>query len=194
MKDVTSRGPAYFTAGARRYSAAAQALHWISAALIFAVVPLGWIFAEFKKPLGGPAIYSSLHKTLGLIVLALILVRLVWRLTHRPPALPVRMADWEKATAIATHWLLYFIFIAMPVSGYVDSSGGTHPISVLGLFDVPKIPVSHAMGELAGEIHVLGQFAVYALVLLHIGATVWHLTVSRDAILDRMLPRQINSD
>ncbi|MGD0633874.1 MAG: cytochrome b [Beijerinckiaceae bacterium] len=194
MKDVTSRGAVYFTVGARRYSATARTLHWLTAALIFTVVPLGWIFAEFRKPVGGAALYASLHKTLGLIVLALILARLVWRLAHRPPALPVRMADWEKATAIASHWLLYFIFIAMPVSGYVASAGGTHPISVLGFFEVPKIPVSHAVGEAAEDIHVLGQFAVYLLVILHIGATAWHFAVSRDAILDRMLPRQINAD
>ncbi|MDR3463620.1 MAG: cytochrome b [Beijerinckiaceae bacterium] len=194
MKDVTLRGAVYFTAGARRYDATARTLHWLTAMVIFAVVPLGWIFAEFKKPLGGAALYASLHKTLGLIVLALIVARLVWRVIHQPPALPARQAEWEKVAAVASHWLLYFIFIAMPLSGYIDSSASTHPISVLGFFDVPKIPVSHAVGEAAEQVHVLGQFAVYLLVILHIGATAWHLLVRRDAILDRMLPRQTNAD
>lgn len=194
MKDVTSRAKAYFTVGARRYDGMAQAFHWVSALLIFAVVPFGWIFTEFKKPLGGNALYASLHKTTGLVILTLIILRLVWRITHQPPALPGRMAEWEKAVAVASHWLLYLIFIVMPVSGYVMSSASNHPISFLGFFDVPKIPVSHATGEAAEQIHLLGQYAVYALVILHIFATAWHLAVTKDAIINRMLPRQINAD
>jgi cytochrome b561 len=194
MKDITSRAATFFTAGHRRYTATARALHWITTLLIFVIVPLGWVLGEFKKPPGGVAIWASLHKSLGLIVLALVIARLAWRAANPPPPLPPRMADWEKVVSIISHWLLYAVFLSMPISGYIMSSGGDHPISFLGLFDVPKLAVGHDVMNAAGAIHLLGQFAVYALVLLHISATAWHLAVRRDGILDRMLPRQINAE
>jgi cytochrome b561 len=194
MKDITSRAATFLTAGQRRYTATARAFHWITALLIFAIVPIGWVFAEFKKPPGGVAIWASLHKSLGLIVLVLVIVRIAWRAANPPPPLPIRMADWEKIASIISHWLLYAVILLMPISGYVMSSGGDHPISFLGLFDVPKLAVGHEVTNAAGAVHLLGQFAVYALVLLHIWATVWHLVVRRDGILDRMLPRQINAE
>ena len=194
MKDITARVAPYFTAGPRRYTTAARTFHWISALFIFAVVPIGWIFAEFKKPLGGPEIYASLHKTLGLVILALIVVRLGYRAMNPPPAQQGRMAAWERALAGASHWLLYLIFLVMPVSGYVMSSGSKHPISILGLFDFPKLPVTKDIAGTAAQIHILCQWAVYAVVLLHVAATIWHLVVRRDAILDRMLPRQVNAE
>ncbi|WP_158811591.1 cytochrome b [Beijerinckia sp. L45] len=194
MKDITARVAPYFTAGTRRYTPAARAFHWISALLIFTVVPLGWIFAEFKKPPGGPDLYASLHKTLGLVILAVILARLAYRAMNPPPAQPGRMAAWERVSAAISHWLLYFIFLAMPISGYVMSSGSKRPISILGLFDFPKLPMTTDIAETAKQIHILGQWAVYAVVLIHVAATVWHLAVRRDAILDRMLPRQVNAE
>ena len=82
----------------------------------------------------------------------------------------------------------------MPVSGYIMSSGGKYPISILGLFDFPKLPVGPARGEIAAVIHVYAQFAVYALIVLHLAGTAWHLFVRRDALLDRMLPRQVHAE
>ena len=78
----------------------------------------------------------------------------------------------------------------MPVSGYVMSAGGPYPISILGLFAFPKLPVGPAQGEVAAVVHVYGQFAIYALIVLHLAGTAWHLFVRRDGVLDRMLPRQ----
>jgi cytochrome b561 len=194
MKDITARVAPYFTAGTRRYSPTAQALHWVSALLIFTVVPAGWIFAEFKTPPGGGDLYASLHKTLGLTILALIVARLVYRATNPPPALPGRMAAWEQVSAMVSHWLLYIIFLAMPVSGYIQSSASKKPISILGLFDFPKLPMTREIADTAKAIHIWGQWAVYAVVLLHVAATVWHLGVRRDAILDRMMPRQAHAE
>ncbi len=194
MKDITARAVPVLTAGARRYDPAARAFHWLTALLVFAIVPLGWLFAEFKHPPGGPEAYASLHKTLGLVVLLLILARLAYRALNPPPPLPGRLAEWERVLAAASHWLLYLAFLAMPVSGYLLSSSGKRPIDVLGLFEIPKLPVGTASGEIAKQVHLIGQWAVYALVLTHVAATAWHLAVRRDAILDRMLPRQIHAE
>ena len=149
----------------------------------------------FTAPIPGtPGDYASLHKTIGLVIFAIVAARIAYRVANPPPALPGRMPGWERAAAVASHWLLYAILIVMPVSGYIMSSAGDHPISILGLFDVPKLPVSKAVGGNAKAIHLYVQFAVYALIVLHVFATAWHLMVRRDAVLDRMLPRQANAD
>ncbi len=204
MKNVTNFSSVQYDPVVRagRYKAGAQAFHWITALLMFAVIPLGWIFAEFKTkngafeaPIPGtPGDYASLHKTIGLLIFAIVAARIVFRAVNPPPALPGRMPGWEKGLSVASHWLLYAILIVMPVSGYIMSSAGDRPISILGLFDFPKLPVSKAVGGNAKDIHIYVQFAVYALIALHVLATAWHLMVRRDAILDRMLPRQANAD
>ena len=205
MKDITRMTSTLYGTGSRRYTSAARSFHWITALIIFAIVPLGWIFAEFKTqpdnksvfeaPIpGSPADYSSLHKTLGLLIIAIVVARIAYRIANPPPALPGRMAEWEKVFASASHWLLYAILIVMPVSGYIMSSGGKYPISIVGLFDFPKLPVGREAAETAKSIHLYAQYALYGLVILHVFATVWHLVVRRDGILDRMLPRQANAD
>ena len=189
----------------RRYTAGARWFHWLTALLMFTVIPLGWVFGAFKtKPgqpdtfvapfPGTPADYASVHKTVGLVILALVAARVAYRLFNPPPALPGRVGVAERGLAHATHWLLYAVLIAMPVSGYVMSSGGKYPISVLGLFDVPKLPVGPATEGIAKAVHNYTQFALYALIILHLAGTAWHLFVRRDAILDRMLPRQIHAE
>ena len=205
MKDVTQNASVLYGTGSRRYEPGAQWFHWITAALMFAIIPLGWIFAEFKtegKPPTGfeapfpgtPFAYASVHKTLGLILFALVAARIAYRIANPPPALPGRMNEAMRLLSHASHWLLYAILIVMPVSGYVMSSAGKNPISIFGLFDFPKLPVSHDTGETAKAIHLYVQWAVYALILLHLAATAWHTFARRDAILDRMLPRPANAE
>ena len=205
MKDVTGFSSVLYGTGSRRYTAGARAFHWITALLMFAVIPLGWIFAEFKTKTGEPDVfqapfpgtpadYTSLHKTIGLTIFAIVVARIGYRVMNPPPALPGRMAVWERGLSHVSHWLLYAILIIMPVSGYIMSSASTHPISIVGLFDFPKLPVSKAVGGTAHAIHVYLQWAVYALIALHVLATAWHLFARRDAILDRMLPRQSNAE
>ena len=204
MKDVTRSSSMLYATGSRRYTAGARTFHWITALLMFAVIPLGWVFAEFKTnqtktafeaPFpGSPADYASVHKTIGLAIFAIVVARILYRIFNPPPALPGKMADWEKLISHASHWLLYAVMIVMPVSGYIMSSAGKYPISILGLFDFPKLPIGKDAGKTANAIHVYAQWLVYALIGLHVFATAWHLAVRRDAILDRMLPRQANAE
>ena len=205
MKDITGLSSVLYGTGSRRYTPGAQWFHWITAALMFTLIPLGWIFGEFKTkgnpptsfeaPFPGtPFAYASVHKTLGLVLFTLVVARILYRIANPPPALPGRMGDAQKLLSHASHWLLYAILLVMPISGYILSSAGKHPISLLGLADFPKLPVSKAVGDTAESIHLYTQWAVYALILLHIAATAWHTFVRRDAILDRMLPRQANAE
>jgi cytochrome b561 len=188
----------------RRYSAGARWFHWITVVLIFTVIPLGWIFGAFKtKPEhpdqyvapfpGTPNDYAAGHMTIGLLILAVVLARILYRLSNASPPAPERWAGWETWLARGTHWLLYAVLIIMPVSGYIMSAGDKPPISFLGLFDVPKAPITPAQGKSAAVVHVLVmQFVLYALIVLHLAGTAWHLFVRRDGILSRMLPRQDN--
>lgn len=189
------------TGDARRYSLAARWFHWVTALLMFTVIPLGWIFGAFKtKPdhpdsyvapfPGTPADYASAHMSVGLILFAIVALRILYRVFNPPPRLPGRMAGAEKALAHLTHWLLYAILIIMPVSGYLMAAGDKPPVVFLGLIDVPKLPLSPSQGFAAAVVHVLTQFAVYALIGLHLAGTAWHLFVRRDDLLSRMLPAQ----
>ncbi len=190
---------------ARRYTVGARWFHWMTTLLMFAIIPLGWIFAEFKTmkdnknvfeaPIpGSPADYASLHKTLGLIVLAIVAARIIYRIVNRPPPLPGRLPAVEKGLAHATHWLLYLVLLVMPISGYIMSSAGDHPISIFWLFDFPKLPISKEQGKIANGIHIYVQFVVYALVVLHLAGVAVSLFLRRDDILGRMLPRQSNAE
>ena len=99
----------------------------------------------------------------------------------------------EAGLAHLTHWLIYLVLLVMPISGYIMSSGGSHPISIFGLFDFPKLPgISKQVEKTAAIIHLSAQWAVYALVILHVAGVCWHLFVRRDDLLGRMLPRQAN--
>ncbi len=189
----------------KRYKLSARWFHWVTTLLIFIIIPLGWIFAEFKTvkgnrnvfeaPIpGSPADYASVHKTLGLLVLAIVAARIVYRLFNRPPTLPGRMPALEKGLAHATHWLLYLVLLVMPISGYIMSSASDHPISIFGVFDFPKLPIPKAQGEVANRIHIYGQFVIYALIVLHLAGVSVSLFLQRDNVLGRMLPRQANVD
>ncbi len=102
-----------------RYTASAQGLHWVSAALMLAVLVLAWVMESPPNGDASRATVVMLHKSVGLTILALTAARLVWRAIHPPPP-AVRWAAWEAAAATASHWLLYLVLLAMPISGYSD--------------------------------------------------------------------------
>lgn len=204
MTDYSS-WPIVLPTETRRYNVGARWFHWLTTGLIFIIIPLGWIFAEFKTmkdnknvfeaPIpGSPADYASMHKTLGLIVLAIVALRIAYRIVNRPPPLPGRLPAVEKGLAHATHWLLYLLLLAMPISGYIMSSASDHPISIFGLFDFPKLPIPKEQGKIANKIHIYAQFAVYFLVALHLAGVAVSLFLRRDNVLGRMLPRQANAE
>ena len=113
-----------------RYSAGARWFHWITAALMFTVIPLGWIFGAFKTKPGNPEVfvapfpgtpedYAAGHMTIGLVLFATVGARIIYRTFNAPPVLPNDMAVWERRLAHLTHWLIYAALIIMPVSGYI---------------------------------------------------------------------------
>lgn len=173
-----------------RYTVVAQALHWLTAAFVFAVLPLAWVAEALPKGADKSTIFV-LHRSVGLTILLLIAARLLWRSRHPAPSQSASEGGVLAVIGSMNHWLLYFIFAAMPVSGYLMSGNGK-PVSYFGLFELPGFAKDAALDQLATTLHLAGQWAVYALVSLHVLATVWHVAVKRDGLLGRMLPAQDN--
>lgn len=184
----------------KAYTPVAIALHWVLAIAIISMVFMGWYMEDLREQLltGGPATIAevqslyNLHKTVGLIILALSLFRLVWRLTHPGPGLPEGMKAWEKHLATATHWLFYVLIIGLPIGGWMASSASPFPSYLFNNPElaIPRLPVPQETGfeEAMGSAHGAGAWAILLLTALHIGAALKHQFIDRDNLLARMIP------
>jgi len=173
-----------------RYSATAQWLHWITALLILATIPIAWQMVEMKPGIPVRTVYFTAHKSIGVTILVLALARLIWRSRHPVPSIPAGWPRWVVLTAKTNHVLLYVLLLGMPASGYLRSATDGHGISYLGLFNLPHLPPDDSVSRLALAVHHALQWPLYALVVLHVLGTAWHVVVRRDGALDRMLPPQ----
>lgn len=175
--------------GNERYTRTAIVLHWIVALGVLANIALAWIwpFGDTHPALGEyvrPMIDK--HKAIGLTVLGLALLRLLWRIGHKPPAYPISYRAWERITSHIVHWGLYFVIFAMPITGYVMDSAfkdaAAHPITWFGLFEIPRLgfimnlpPASKIwVHDTFGAAHGLIAWLVYALVFLHVAGALKH--------------------
>lgn len=173
-----------------RYSNTAVAFHWITVAFVLWQAYLGFCFA-LSEP--GPARDEVFiwHKTVGVVILLLVLARLVYRLKNRPPPFPPELPDWERVAAVWNHRLFYILLIAMPIVGFVAVSGYANgpTTPLLGGIEVAVIPgVSKETGDLAGEVHKYAAFLLVGLILLHVAAALKHQFVDRWRGSARMPP------
>jgi cytochrome b561 len=182
------------TSGIRRYTPLAQGLHWFTALCMLAILPIGWVMMRMPDTDPARNTWFTAHKSLGITILALTILRILWRAISPPPILPGTLAKWERQLATITHWLLYFILFAMPISGYLLSAAVHYPINFFWIFQLPLIPENKPLSEAAAKVHLTMQWLVYALIALHVLGAAWHVFLRRDGLLDRMLPRQINAD
>src|SRR5579875_2981646 len=168
----------------RRYNATAQLLHWVVALLMFLIVPIAWVMVNMGHAAPVRGLLYMLHKSLGVTILLIVAFRLFWRATHPAPPLPGHLARVQAGFAFASHWLLYLVLLGMPISGYLLSYAGGHPFPFVGTFQVPSVvPKDAALSHAAHWVHVaIGQWLLYALVVLHIAATVFHIAVQRDRV------------
>jgi cytochrome b561 len=138
----------------------------------------------------------QLHKSIGITVLLLVVVRVLWRFTHRPPPLPSETTRVEAGAAHGLHWLLYVFMIGMPLTGWavVSSSPFNLPTVLFNLVPWPDLPVLPGLANKAAVSHALawvhayGSWSLIALLAVHIGAALRHHFVKRDPILARMVP------
>jgi len=172
-----------------RYSATNQALHWTTALLMFALLPVAWIVDALPEDTPKFLFWLDVHKTLGLMVLFLTLFRLCWRLRDQPPALPRSMPRLNKRVAHGVYLLLFIVMIGMPVSGYIWSTGHGYDVDFMGLIQMPRLAWNNkGLGDLAKSAHVWGRWLVYGVISLHLLGVVYHVLFRADGLLGRMLP------
>lgn len=181
----------------RRYDAIAMTIHWLTALAIAAQLVMGWSMTSMKP---GSYLQFSLyqwHKSIGMTVLALSIVRLLWRLAHRPPPMPAKMPVWERRLANLVHAALYLLLIALPLSGWavVSASPFNIPTVLYGVLPLPHIPwLADLPDKRAAEsalklVHKLAGLTLVTLLAGHVGAALRHHYRLHDDVLTRMLPR-----
>jgi len=175
----------------QRWGAVSQSLHWLIALLILALAVSGLTMIELPRTPKYFWVYT-MHKSLGISVLALLPVRLIWRVWAGAPRPVAGTPTWQHAVANLTHWLLYALLLAVPMSGWVyDSATSLRPFRWFGWIEMPKLVAQNdALSEAAGNAHGVLFLLLIALVLAHAGAAFWHHLIQRDATLTRMLPRR----
>ena len=173
------------------YTLTAQALHWLTVLLMLMILPVAWVMMSLPKGSEQDSM-MVFHRSLGVTIFAVVVLRLAWRSTHPAPPSPSGAPRVTELISQVTYWLLYALLLLMPITGYLQSADDK-PVSYLGLFNLPELPRNKPLGHLAQVLHLAGQWGIYALVGLHVGATVWHVAIRRDGLLSRMIPPQDRS-
>jgi cytochrome b561 len=170
-----------------RYGSVAQFLHWGILTLLVIQVTLGTIAHEL--PVGFERlVMMSRHKSLGITILAIAVLRLIWRFSDRPPP-PLPMPRWQRVAANLNHWALYVLLFALPLTGWLTSSAANRPVSWWGLLQLPDfIAPDSGLKEAFEETHEFLVDVLYVLVAAHVVAVLKHQCIDRDGIIRRMLP------
>lgn len=164
-------------------------IHWITAILFIVAMLIGF-YCGLQPPGTSPRReLLEVHKSLGMTLLMLSVLRVVVRLATTVPPETSLLAPLVRLAARLNHWALYGLLFAMPVTGYMFSSAGGYSLRYFGSFSWPRLFAGDKAVAHAGEVaHGLLAYLVYAAVALHIGATLWHVLVKKDATLARMWP------
>ena len=182
-------------AGPTRHTSVAIALHWLLALVIVGLFAVGVYMTDLPFSPQRLKLYNW-HKWAGITFLVLTVLRLLWRLTHRPPALPAAitsvMPTWQMRAHHATHHLMYALFFAVPLVGWAYSSAAGFPIVWFGQIPLPDlVGADKALAELLKPLHELTALALMGLAALHVAAALKHHWVDRDGLLSRMLPSRL---
>jgi len=172
-----------------RWGAVSQAFHWMIVVLLVVMAYLGLTMTDLPTSAHKANVYA-LHKSIGLTILVLVVLRLAWRLYAGRPVEVDGMPRWQHRIASLTHAALYVLLFAIPLSGWVINSASGFPLRWFGLVRVPAIaPRDHALNALAKETHEVLFWILVATAAVHAAAAIYHHIVQRDATLVRMLPR-----
>lgn len=172
----------------QRWGAISQSLHWLIVLLILGQGTLGLTMTELDNTPQTVRIYA-LHKSIGLTIFALAVLRLAWRWYAGTPRPVPGTPHWQERIARMTHWSLYVLLFAIPLSGWTLNSAAGFALQWFGLFNLPAIVgQDHDLHEAAEELHELLFWVLVALALVHAAAAFYHHVFQRDATLARMLP------
>ena len=190
------------------YTKTAKVLHWLIAIGIFGMFALGWFMSELPKEspkqmaydlfnlgiytwnlteeISPRTFYFNLHKSIGVTIFALILIRILWRITHRPPALLASYKAWESKLASGAHHLLYLLMVALPLSGIIMAIYSKYGIKWFGI-ELIKGLDNKDMRELFYEAHEIIGLIILLVIIVHIIGALKHKFIDKDDTLKRML-------
>jgi len=168
------------------YSAFSRWVHWLTLALFVALFAIAWSIDDLPQAMRGSAL--QLHKSFGITVLALTILRLIWRFAAGVPAMPADLPAWQKLGARASHVALYVLLLAQPLVGWLWSSAGTKPIDFFFLVRLPwLIGPDKSLSRTLGNLHGLIAYALLVVIGLHAAAALYHHFVRKDRVLVGML-------
>ena len=169
-----------------RYGRTARMLHWLIAILLLLQFVFGWWLNDIPRNTPARGYFVNIHKSTGIIIGLLIVLRLCWRFRHPPPPLPAMMVRWQRRLAVASHHALYACMVVMPLSGYLASNFSRHGVKFFNAIVLPPWgPDDKLLYAVFNQIHKTTAVLLFALVLLHVLATLWH-SLHRDGIFSRI--------
>lgn len=193
----------------KRYTKVAIILHWLIAFGILGMFAFGWYMTglpreapeqmsydlfdwgiytwELTKESSPRAFYFNLHKSIGITLLGLIVIRILWRIIHKPPALLTSYKAWERKLSTSAHHLLYLLMIVVPMSGLIMSVAGKYGVKWFGLDFIAGIE-NKPIREIFHETHEIAGLIFLAIILLHILGALKHKLIDKDETMNRMLP------
>lgn len=170
------------------YGSMAKMLHWLILGLLVAQYGVAWTMPEIHRGTQ-PDELISLHLSIGILILCLIVLRTIWRFSHPLPLIADNVPDWQRLAAQIVHGILYLLLVAMPLMGWANASARGWRMVFFGFVPLPPIlPTGSPLGRELGDLHVLASYALLAFVGLHTAAALYHHFWLRDRVLLRMLP------
>ena len=172
-----------------QYGAAAKSLHWVTALLLVVQFVIGWTMPNIKRGMQ-PETLMNLHLSIGLLILAAALARVIWRLFHGVPVPEAGLPAWQERMAQALHAMLYALIFAMVVTGWSYASMRGWTVTFFGILSLPALVAEgSAIGRAIGELHSVLSWVLLGAIGLHVAAALAHLLFWRDRVMQRMLPR-----
>ncbi|WP_406868379.1 cytochrome b [Paraburkholderia fungorum] len=169
-----------------KYGGVARLIHWLVVVLIAAQFVIGWTMPDVHKGTQ-PTGLIAWHLGVGAVLIAVMTIRIVWRTTHQPP--PDTLAPMLSAVSKITHLFLYAVLIAVPLLGWANASSRGWAVRLLGALSYPNLtPVGSSLGHAMGDIHGVLAWVLFALIVMHVAAALFHRFVLRDQVLQRMTP------
>ena len=170
-----------------QYGTTAKVFHWLVVALLLVQYPIGWLMPDIHQRMK-PGAPMTFHISFGIVILALIVMRLVWRLTH-PVAPESSLPAWQRLSSEAVHWLLYALVLATTVTGWLFASFRGWEVSLFYLVPLPMLTAENAAaGKAFDGLHQAIEWALLVLIGIHVAAALAHIFIHRDRIMQRMLP------
>ncbi|WP_232283502.1 cytochrome b [Sphingomonas sp. PAMC 26617] len=175
------------SAGPAHYSMVARVLHWSVVALIVIQFAIAWTMPDIHggmRPVG----LIGWHLSFGTAILAVMLVRLVWRLSHREPVAPETISAPLRRISRGTHALLYALLVALPLLGWANASARGWPVRLFGAIPLPPLSATGSpLGLWLGDVHGTVAIVLLAVIALHVAGALYHLLILRDRTVQRML-------